>query len=267
MIHSVYKTINLINQNYYIGKHSSENPNDDYLGSGKALHIAIKKYGIENFKKEVLFLFENEEEAYKKEKEIIKELDGVRDQTCYNLCYGGIGFWQGSTHTLESREKISSGNKGKIRTNEAKQKYSEARKGTVVSEETKKKLSDINKGKKHSEETKAKLVANSGMRGKKHTQEAREKISKAHKGKPSIRKGIECSEETKQKMSEAQKGRTVSEETKDKLRQMTQEKNSQFGSMWITDGNSNMKIKKDALVPDGWSKGRIFKKGYNHVRH
>lgn len=33
-------------------------------------------------------------------------------------------------------------------------------------------------------------------------------------------------------------------------------KNSQFGSMWITDGSCNQKIKKDAPIPDGWSRGR-----------
>ena len=36
-------------------------------------------------------------------------------------------------------------------------------------------------------------------------------------------------------------------------------KNSQFGTMWITDGISNKKIKKNDDVPDGWSKGRKIK--------
>jgi hypothetical protein len=33
-------------------------------------------------------------------------------------------------------------------------------------------------------------------------------------------------------------------------------KNSQFGTMWITDGSSNKKIKKDVAIPEGWNKGR-----------
>lgn len=37
-----------------------------------------------------------------------------------------------------------------------------------------------------------------------------------------------------------------------------------FG-IWITDGNTNMKIKKDKDIPLGWNKGRTFKKGYNRV--
>lgn len=33
--------------------------------------------------------------------------------------------------------------------------------------------------------------------------------------------------------------------------------NSQFGSMWITNGTLNKKIKKDDNLPEGWYKGRI----------
>lgn len=33
-------------------------------------------------------------------------------------------------------------------------------------------------------------------------------------------------------------------------------KNSQFGTMWITDGFENKKIKKEDVIPDGWYKGR-----------
>ena len=35
------------------------------------------------------------------------------------------------------------------------------------------------------------------------------------------------------------------------------EKNSQFGTMWITDGTNNKKVKKDSDVPYGWRRGRI----------
>jgi hypothetical protein len=48
----IYKTTNLINNKIYIGK--SNTNNSDYLGSGKRLKLAIKKYGKENFKKEML---------------------------------------------------------------------------------------------------------------------------------------------------------------------------------------------------------------------
>ena len=37
-------------------------------------------------------------------------------------------------------------------------------------------------------------------------------------------------------------------------------KNSQFGSMWITDGKASKKIKINDAVPEGWSKGRVLSK-------
>ena len=37
------------------------------------------------------------------------------------------------------------------------------------------------------------------------------------------------------------------------------QRNSQYGSMWITDGTRNAKIKKDDPVPNGWKPGRITK--------
>lgn len=35
-------------------------------------------------------------------------------------------------------------------------------------------------------------------------------------------------------------------------------KNSQYGTMWITDGTANQKIKKEDVIPEGWRKGRII---------
>lgn len=51
----IYMTTNLINGKKYIGKHKGE-LNDSYLGSGTLLLRAIKKYGKENFKKEILYI-------------------------------------------------------------------------------------------------------------------------------------------------------------------------------------------------------------------
>ena len=58
--------------------------------------------------------------------------------------------------------------------------------------------------------------------------------------------------------------KTHSDETKQKMKQSAigkhdGEKNSQFGSMWITNGTENKKIKKIDPIPDGWSKGRKIK--------
>lgn len=37
------------------------------------------------------------------------------------------------------------------------------------------------------------------------------------------------------------------------------EKNSQYGTMWITDGELNRKVKKTDDIPFGWRKGRVIR--------
>ena len=36
--------------------------------------------------------------------------------------------------------------------------------------------------------------------------------------------------------------------------------NSQFGTMWVTNGATNLKINKTDNIPDGYYKGRVCKK-------
>ena len=71
----IYKTTNLLNNRYYIGFHkfSINKPEDGYLGSGKLIRRAVEKYGKENFKREVLFVFDTKEEAEQKEAEIVNK--------------------------------------------------------------------------------------------------------------------------------------------------------------------------------------------------
>lgn len=82
----VYKTTNVTNNRYYVGVHNNSNPN--YLGSGTALCLAIEKYGKENFKREILFMFHTLDEALCKEAEIVNE-SFVKSKETYNLTIGG----------------------------------------------------------------------------------------------------------------------------------------------------------------------------------
>jgi hypothetical protein len=47
---------------------------------------------------------------------------------------------------------------------------------------------------------------------------------------------------------------------KDACKKRTGKKNSQYGSMWITDGQENKKIDKGSIIPEGWYKGRYIEK-------
>ena len=88
MRYTVYKTTNTINGKFYIGAHRTENPNDGYLGSGKALRNAIRKYGRAAFVKEVLFDFDTPDEMWAQERELVTP-EFKRDPGNYNLLEGG----------------------------------------------------------------------------------------------------------------------------------------------------------------------------------
>ena len=155
MYYTIYKTTNVINGKYYIGKHQTKNLNDSYMGSGKLLKQAIKKYGTENFIKEILYVFETEEEMNAKEKELV-----ILEETSYNLCIGGHGGFSyinsngikkfhGRKHTEKTKEKLrilAMNNKngcGKIPWNKgkgSKSKIKNSRKKRILTEEHKERI-------------------------------------------------------------------------------------------------------------------------------
>ena len=171
----IYKITNITNGKIYNGKHSTDDLNDGYMGSGKIIKQAIKKYGIENFTKEYLVFCDKEDKLNWFEIFYIKKYGSTDRNIGYNLSYGGEG--------------------GGIPCEETRRKMSEARKGIPKSEEHKRRIGDAqigelnhNYGKHPSEETLIKLSlaskgSNNGMFGKHHSDEARRKISDSHKGK------------------------------------------------------------------------------------
>lgn len=83
---TIYKITNKKNNKFYIGMHRTNNINDGYMGSGKLIRRAFNKYGLDNFIKEILYVFDNEEAMILKEKELVKI-----GSLSYNMNEGGKG--------------------------------------------------------------------------------------------------------------------------------------------------------------------------------
>ena len=114
MKYIVYLTTNLKSlykntPKIYIGVHKTEDPEifDGYIGCGcwvnqpasfkypkTPFQCAVKKYGAENFKREVLYIYDTIEKAYEKEKELVT-LDFIKQPHVYNSCEGGLGGYLG----------------------------------------------------------------------------------------------------------------------------------------------------------------------------
>lgn len=131
-----YKITNIINGKYYLGIHMTNNLDDGYLGSGIAITAAVKKYGKENFKKEILEYFSCYKALAEAEYNLITE-EVVRDINSYNLTRGGIGgpAFEGKHHTEQTKEKLR-----ELRKLQKNIKHTQA---------TKDKLSALKRGTKH----------------------------------------------------------------------------------------------------------------------
>ena len=106
MYYYVYQITNLLNNKIYVGKHKSAIHPDanGYYGSGKQIKAAIEKYGIENFKKEVLYYCSSMDEMAYKELSIVTE-DFVKRKDTYNMHKGGPGGWDHYNGSDKHREK------------------------------------------------------------------------------------------------------------------------------------------------------------------
>ena len=111
--HFIYKTTNLVNGKYYIGAHSTDNLNDGYLGSGVGISRAIKRYGAENFKRDILEFVNSEEEKWKCEIDHITP-EIVQDDMSYNQVAGGKNWIAAMKRTGDERLKQHQSKAGKI---------------------------------------------------------------------------------------------------------------------------------------------------------
>ena len=142
----VYKTTNIINGHYYIGVHKQFTDSfDGYLGSGTGLKRAIEKHGIENFQRHTLFSFDNVEDAYDKESELLNSLYKLNE--CYNMRPGGRGI-RGKIHfhSDEWRKKVSDAHKGKKLSEKTIEKIKNYDKSYMKTDEYRNKMSQVKKG-------------------------------------------------------------------------------------------------------------------------
>jgi hypothetical protein len=163
MYYIIYEITNTKNGMKYIGKHITENIHDGYMGSGLYLKKAIKKYGKNTFRKEILFTFDNEVDMENKEKELVNK-NIILDDNYYNISLGG----QGGITVLYPDHPMY---------NDTCKKISEAQK------KRKKQVSEITK-----ELHKQKKV---GMYGKKQSDNQKQVVSAKLKGVPKNIKSVE----------------------------------------------------------------------------
>lgn len=190
----IYKTTNLLDNKIYIGKSKYDNP--DYYGSGVVLNQAIKKYGRDNFKREVIEIVSNDGDVNAREKYWILFYKSFEREIGYNRTTGG----DGGALVGDSLESMRNSLKGK-----------------KLSPETKKKISDSHKG-RHGKENNCmwkKSPWNKGLTAE-NNDKIRKNVQKAHE----FNIGRPLSEEHKLKISMSNKGKNVysrTEEHKNKI--------------------------------------------------
>lgn len=198
----VYKASNLVNGHFYIGYTARglaarERAHRTVANGAKntkkyPLHLAVKKYGQENFVFEVMADFQGDEKLAR-----LYECEAIAAyKPEYNLTYGGEG---GTLHE-SSRKKISDANRGR----KMPPSHAEKRRAYLT-------------GRKHTAEAKEKIrLANIGRpspsKGVSPSAETRAKISAANKGQVPWTKGKKHKIETRAKMSAWQVGRKLPDE-------------------------------------------------------
>jgi len=205
MFYYLYEIKNNLNGKIYVGVHKTNDLNDGYMGSGKVINAAIKKYGIENFTKVRLEQFADATAMYAREKEVVTD-EFLLQENVYNLRRGGSGGF----------DYIN------------KNKYNNL--GYEKSIESR--IESLRKGRE--------------------TQKRQ-----GHPNKQHLISGFKNNNQ--RSMLEKSKSPAAIEKRKNTFKEIGHaqgEKNSQYGTMWITNGLENKKIKKTDSIPKGFRKGR-----------
>ena len=131
MNYTLYRITNKLNGKVYIGCHKTDNIDDGYMGSGRIIKQALKRYGKENFDKEILHICDSAEQMFDMESAIVNEEFVAREDT-YNLRTGGAGSpvtYLREEHKRKISESMMGLTKGTKQTAEHKLKRSLAQLG------------------------------------------------------------------------------------------------------------------------------------------
>lgn len=224
--HYIYKTTNILTNKFYIGMHSTNVINDGYIGSGRRLWHSIQKYGKKNHKCEILEFLPNRDLLKNREKEIVNE-ELINEDLCMNLIMGGGGL---NSINCGSEQHIKWCKKGRKKCDDIlTKKYGSdfrvelAKRAHASISPEQRKISA-----KKANQTRLEKYGHAGtMFGKQHTEKAKNKMRIAAKGKH------------------------------------VGEKNSQFGTTWISNPYSKQCIKvniadKEQYLNNGWINERII---------
>jgi hypothetical protein len=255
----IYRTTNLINGKTYIGQHKKTNRRGKYIGSGLILRKAIKKYGKENFKVEILYdniqLKETADSvemfAIAKERKIGKAE--------YNIANGG----QGGRVLNDEGEKMRIEKSVKTKKERAALgMYKGLKTGIKLSEETKQKIKDG-----WHEAHDGTVRHGKGGRFVKKDGTCKETYNPGSKGQHWFTNGITnviafecpegfrpgklpCSEESRKKMSISAKNRIRTKEENAKHSEALK------GKLWFNDGKISVRAFE---CPEGFVRGRLKK--------
>lgn len=226
MHYLIYKITNVINSKSYIGCHKTGLIDDGYMGSGKILKHAFEKHGIENFTKEVLFIFDNEIEMFAKEAELVNE-EYVQMANTYNLKKGGSGGFD-----YINRNKLSC-------------------------------FHNVSNAQSASKKAKPVLAAKYGDDWAKIIGSTGGKTSAPIRAKLQVGIYDPANKGLANAASLLPESRIKRKQTYATIGHQQGEKNSQFGTCWVTNGSENKKINKndlDNFLLLGYSLGRkVFK--------
>ena len=283
--HYFYKITNNLNGHFYYGVHNTNDLDDGYMGSGTRLHYAYKKYGIENFTKEILKYFNTTREAFEYESEVVNE-NLINNPFCYNIKLGGYSFTDGLVIVKDNKGKIfaTSINDPRYLSGELKGhnigkiivQDKDGNKYSVYHDDSRYlsgELTYIHNGKNnyfdkngniiHCLTNDERVLSGELVSLFKNRITVKDKNGKFY-NLPKNDKRIINGE-----LKPIWFGKTHKDETKNKLKETFKyighqqgEKNSQYGTCWIHNGIENKKIKKEELnfyIDNGWIKGRKMK--------